>query len=72
MKQNIIRLKLYLVGLAVAFFIFGWALIAREAAVKVAVQRSTPFRTDTAESALTALPDLLPIPTLPPIRTRTS
>jgi hypothetical protein len=73
MKKNLLALKLYLVGLAVGMFVVGWALVARSDAAKMAELYIAPRRaTIVPGGVVVARPDLPPIPTLPPIRTRTS
>ena len=63
-KTTFLALKLSIVALALGLFVFGWALIARREAVRVAAQ-------DPAASQIIVV---LPNDTVPPphIRTRTS
>jgi hypothetical protein len=82
MKHNIAALKLYLVGLAIGLFILGWALVVRLEAARFAQQEAerralveqagSDGALDSGASDLEKMLGLQPIPTLPPIRTRTS
>jgi hypothetical protein len=82
MKQRFLTLKLYLAGMTIGLFIFGWSAIARTDNVSTPVtvapassqiaagQPSTGNRSTL--SVRTRPPALQPIPAMPRIRTRTS
>ncbi len=63
-RTTLLALKLYIVALALGLFVFGWALIARRDAARVAAQ----------DPATPQIIVVLPNDTVPPphIRTRTS
>ena len=80
MKQKFLALKLYLVGMAIGLFIFGWSAIARTDSVSTATATTATANTNQIASNQ-AVPNstrvqrqlnLQPIPSMPRIRTRTS
>ncbi|MBI5566642.1 MAG: hypothetical protein HY870_17205 [Chloroflexi bacterium] len=77
-KQKFLALKLYLIGLAVGLFIFGWSAIARTdtvAATTTATTNNNQIASNQAAPDSTRLQrqlNLQPIPQMPRIRTRTS
>ncbi len=82
MKQKFLALKLYLIGLALGLFIFGWSAIARTDTVPTVATATANVPTNNNQIALNqAAPNstrlqrqlnLQPIPAMPRIRTRTS
>ena len=64
LKSVLLALKLYIVALALGLFVFGWALIARREAVRIAAQDPA------APQVVVVLPNDAASP--PHIRTRTS
>ncbi|HZY40537.1 MAG TPA: hypothetical protein VFF59_00900 [Anaerolineae bacterium] len=80
MKQKFPALKLYLVGVTIGLFIFGWSAIARTDNVSTPVTAapassqiaSSQPATSNRGTLRTQPPNLQPIPSMPRIRTRTS
>ena len=82
MKQKFLALKLYLIGLALGLFIFGWSAIARTDTVSMtaattptATANNNQIASNQAAPNSTRLQrqlNLQPIPSMPRIRTRTS
>ena len=81
MKQKFLALKLYLIGLTVGLFIFGWSAIARTDTVSTTTATASVPTNNNQIASNQAAPNstrvqrqlnLQPIPQMPRIRTRTS